>query len=111
MRLALACGHPDWRRMLREELTSEDVTWWQAFERVQGPIGEARFDDLIRYLSIVTRPNIRLRPDELEAIQPTWWRDEPEPEIVEDVDESAAKRVEIGARLRAVFGVNPETGT
>ena len=43
MRLLLAAGRLDIDRAL-SEISAKDVAWWEAFEEVDGPIGEQRAD-------------------------------------------------------------------
>jgi hypothetical protein len=101
MRLALACGRGDWRRFANE-ISSEDVAWWLAYERVDGPIGLARLDQLVIWLACAMQPMRGNSP----IPEPYWWKRSPEPvEIVTDDEEVIeAKRKELDEKVMRMFG-------
>jgi hypothetical protein len=101
LRLCLALGYPTRRALLNDaRLNAIDLAEWEAYERIEGPIGLGRVDDLVRFaIQAMMAVQARSGRDFAELL-PAWWRDDEEPELVED-EEAAA---ELGEKLRRALG-------
>lgn len=64
-------------------IDSHELTEWEAYEAVAGPIGEERFDTLFAMLaSVIANVNRskRQRPYQAEQFMPKWERRAPVPQ-------------------------------
>jgi len=68
-------------RELRKKITASEVTYWQAYEREFGPIGQTRDDILagwVAMFSILPHRGEDAPPVELDNYVPRWRPDAPE---------------------------------
>lgn len=108
-RLALACGEPSVRRLLRS-VDAADLAFWDAYEQVEGPIGVGPLVRLAAWLGW-TQYDAKKVPgpehllDWLQAFvvrPPEVEDDDEEPLTEEEIEE---RRVEkLGRKLMAMFG-------
>jgi len=108
-RLALACGEPSIRRLLRS-VDATDLAFWNAYEQVEGPIGVGPLVRLAAWLGWtqcdpkkVPGPEYLL--DWLQAFAvrpPDVEEEEDEPLTEEEIEELRVER--LGRKLMAMFG-------
>ena len=102
MRLCLALGYPSRRILLEDErLNSADLAEWEAFERVDGPIGFGRLDGLLRWAVGVILRIMAKSGGDFSELEPPWWRQDEDNELVELDDEATAAVV---AGIAATMG-------
>ena len=108
-RLALACGEPSIRRLLRS-VDARELAFWDAYEQVEGPIGVGPLVRLAAWLGWTQYDAKKVPGPEhlLEWLQAFTVRP---PEVEEEEDEALteeeaeSRRVELlGRKLMAMFG-------
>lgn len=108
-RLALACGEPSVRRLLRS-VDATDLAFWDAYEQVEGPIGIGPLVRLAAWLGW-TQYDAKKVPgpehllDWLQAFvvqPPEVEEEEDEPLTDEEIEERRVER--LGRKLMVMFG-------
>ena len=91
------------RRELFARMNARDMAEWEAYERVDGPIGAGRQDELVKFLvQMLLRPHLK-NPGEVEL--PSWWKkSDGDRRLVQDEEAVAARTEEVAAKLDSLFG-------
>lgn len=114
-RLALACGEPSLTRLLRS-VDAADLTFWQAFEQVEGPIGYGPLIRLATWLgwtqfdtSKIPAPEGLIEWVTAFVADPTLGQ-ENEEELLSDEELKEKQAAVVGKKLMAIFGYPEANG-
>lgn len=109
-RLALACGEPSVRRLLRS-VDATDLAFWNAYEQVEGPIGVGPLVRLAAWLGWtqcdpkkVPGPEYLLDWLQAFAVRPPDVEEEEEEEALSDEEIEELRVERLGRKLMAMFG-------
>lgn len=113
-RLALACGEPCLRRLLRS-VTARELTFWQAYEEVEGPIGYGPIVKLAAWLGWTQCDGSKVSAGNVLEIIEAFLadphddddREHEDDEILSDEDLKQRRAEQLAQKVMRMFG-HPE---